>query len=653
MSTISDLTLHKPPMIKYSNGSRLSLTPHHTSLSRSTSRSSSRLSLATSFASQPTGPSIIPSANSSSLQSQSRIQVTVRPRPAQEQYVDTPWVMDHSNSQIGHPEIGHFQYDHVFSTNDDNQDVFEISAVPVIRKCLNGFNGTIFAYGMTSSGKTYSMRGVVERSVQLIFDYSQKENDQEGSHVGDSMDEDPKQSWIDENLLNDNTILAGDINNAYTVEHVKCSILEIYNEKLKDLLSSNHLETANRRTSGAGMINELKIVEDSRLGIKVRGLSEIEVVSPAQLLELINQGERLRSTDSTDYNYTSSRSHFIVTLKIFLKDSNGADIVSMLNFCDLAGSERATSDSDRRKEGSFINKSLLALGTVITKLSENSTSGSVNNSHIPYRDSKLTRFLQPSLQGGSMISILCTIHLGNNVVGETTNTLRFGSRAKNVMLSLKRNTGDIDIVKVLKQNETLKSEVCRLRSILDSGMTSYTDATSFQMMKTEERDIPSSKKEDVHYELIAENNILNEQVEHLKRLQIEDNLIRSKQCDDDLSSLNEILAGLILDANTRRTCDELMGRIGRNHREYDLRLQEQDSYVGHLENRIRISEIENARHKPVLSPSVTPVTTASAAESPTYDRELIEELQEELAELKRSMQRKDAMIRALQRTGNV
>jgi centromeric protein E len=221
------------------------------------------------------------------------------------------------------------------------------------------------------------------------------------------------------------------------------------------------------------------------------------------------------------------------------------------------------------------------------------------------------------------------------------------------MLSLKRNTGDIDIVKVLKQNETLKSEVCRLRSILDSGMTSYTDATSFQIMKTEERDIPSSNKEDVHYELIAENNILNEQVEHLKRLQIEDNLIRSKQCDDDLSSLNEILTGLILDANTRRTCDELVGRIGRNHREYDLRLQEQDSYVGHLENRIRISEIENARHKPVLSPRVTPVTTASAAESPTYDRELIEELQEELAELKRSMQRKDAMIRALQRTGNV
>jgi centromeric protein E len=208
-------------------------------------------------------------------------------------------------------------------------------------------------------------------------------------------------------------------------------------------------------------------------------------------------------------------------------------------------------------------------------------------------------------------------------------------------------------VKVLKQNETLKSEVCRLRSILDSGMTSYTDATSFQMMKTEERDIPSSKNEDVHYELIAENNILNEQVEHLKRLQIEDNLIRSKQCDDDLSCFNEILAGLNLDANTRRTCDELVGRIGRNHREYDLRLQEHDSYVGHLENRIRISEIENAIHKPVLSTSVTPVTTASAAESPTYDRELIEELQEELAELKRSMQRKDAMIRALQRTGNV
>ena len=559
----------------------------------------------------------------------------------------TPWNIDCASSQIEHPDLGFFQYDHVFATLDDNQCVFDVVASPVIEQCLDGYNGTIFAYGMTGSGKTYSMRGVVRNSVSLLFDKFDRTSPE--STAGDMMDQD--NSWINENIFNDDTIVANGGSNK-KINYMTCSILEIYNEKLNDLLAED-----NKNVRFPNILSDLRIVDDSKFGISVRGLREVRVTSTDQLLALIDQGERLRCTDSTDYNYRSSRSHFIIMLKLFMEDGEGTEVVSSLNFCDLAGSERATSHTDRRKEGGYINKSLLALGTVITKLSENV--GNSANVHVPYRDSKLTRILQPSLSGGSMVSILCTIQLGLNVVGETTNTLRFGLRAKNVVLNVRQNTADNDVGKLLQENENLKLEIAELRSLLEMSNGNTTDGVGMNN-KTD----LCVDRDDVYYELVAENNILNEQVEHLKRLQLEDNIIRLQHCNEELGNLNNLLGGLDLDHGTRKKGEEILQRMERELRENNNRFNEIESYVGHLESRIRVSEIELARYRQLqqqdqLDSSTTVLDTVATLNSSALKRpdqakdELLEELHEEIAELKQSMRRKDAMIRALQKAGVV
>ena len=408
------------------------------------------------------------------------------------------------------------------------------------------------------SGKTYSMRGLLERSIDVLFE---------------------------------------------NVNVVECSILEIYNEKIRDLLVSDN--------------TDLKIVDDKKDGVKVKGLSEIRVESVNQLLELIDRGESLRSMDSTDYNHTSSRSHFIVKIKVFIVDNNDNQVSSVLNFCDLAGSERATTHIDRRKEGAYINKSLLALGTVITKLSENTT----NMSHIPYRDSKLTRFLQPSLNGQSAISILCTMQLGINFIGETTNTLRFGLRAKNIQLNIKKNTSDYDVNKLIQENEILKNEILELQNT-----TILTP--------------PPAGGDELYYELVAENSILNEQVEHLKRLQMEKRLLVSQSNVDGIDELNYIVCEEIGDRVTRNRCNEIIAKIKDNVKQYDLRVNEMESYISHLENRLRISEGEVERNKRSSSHQVSNTIL------PNDD--IIDELRDEISELQSSMKRKDAIIRALQ-----
>ena len=164
-------------------------------------------------------------------------------------------------------------------------------------------------------------------------------------------------------------------------------------------------------------------------------------------MKWIKLGDKNRKTSETDYNTRSSRSHAIILIRLTCTDLiDGSSVTSTLSLCDLAGSEKITAQQERRKEGAFINKSLLALSTVISKLSaesqtqnkKTSPNGSVsennNTNHIPYRDSKLTRILQPALSGNSIVTTICTVDTKYEASTETLNTLRFASRAKNVSL---------------------------------------------------------------------------------------------------------------------------------------------------------------------------------------------------------------------------
>ncbi|KAK9389492.1 P-loop containing nucleoside triphosphate hydrolase protein, partial [Lipomyces mesembrius] len=286
------------------------------------------------------------------------------------------------------PDVGVFSFDNVFGPAAPSRDVYASVAKRVVHSVVEGYHGTIFAYGMTGTGKTYSMQGVpsspgiIPLSVSEIF-----------AQV------------------------------SFATTTISVSYLEIYNERVKDLLNPTVAS------------DSLKLQDTPDGLVRVRNLRCVRVATGQELKDLISHGDLSRRTEGTEFNSVSSRSHAV--LQIFLEKSDPltrATATTVLSLCDLAGSERAAADAERRKEGAYINRSLLALGTIIARLSASSAAGD-SHEHIPYRDSKLTRLLQHSLSGGALVSVLCTIDTHNTAkqaLAETVNTLRFAARAKNV-----------------------------------------------------------------------------------------------------------------------------------------------------------------------------------------------------------------------------
>lgn len=313
-----------------------------------------------------------------------------------------------------------YAYDRVFGPTTTTRHVYDVAAQHVVNGSMEGINGTIFAYGVTSSGKTHTMHGdqrspgIIPLAVKDAFSIIQ---------------ETPSREFL-----------------------LRVSYLEIYNEVVNDLLNP------------AGQ--NLRIREDAQ-GTFVEGIKEEVVLSPAHALSLIAAGEEHRHVGSTNFNILSSRSHTIFTLTIESSPcgencEGEAVTLSQLNLIDLAGSEssRAETTGVRRKEGSYINKSLLTLGTVISKLTDGKAT------HIPYRDSKLTRLLQSSLSGHGRVSLICTVTPSSSNSEETHNTLKFAHRAKHIEIQAAQNK-IIDEKSLIKkyQNEIrcLKEELEQLK----------------------------------------------------------------------------------------------------------------------------------------------------------------------------------------------
>lgn len=322
-----------------------------------------------------------------------------------------------------------FTFDQVFGPNSHTNEIYGASARDIVESSLEGINGTIFAYGQTSSGKTYTMQGsssdpgIISMAIRDIF-----------NRIAES----------DKNYV------------------VKASYLEIYNENIKDLLSPGN--------------ENLKIHEHYTRGVHVAGITEVNILSPSDVSTLMAKGESNRHVGETNMNERSSRSHTILRIYIECRqrgeDSRSVKI-SCLNLVDLAGSERAShtgAEGLRLKEGGLINKSLLALATVIAKLSENSSNGDSSRGgggHIPYRDSKITRILQPSLGGNARTLIICTVTPSDRFVEDTTSTLKFASRAKSIKNKPAVNEviSDTTLIKRYRQEiGLLKTELTELRS---------------------------------------------------------------------------------------------------------------------------------------------------------------------------------------------
>lgn len=449
--------------------------------------------------------------NSKGKEAKGNVIVSVRVRP--DANIQNPaqsegeWMVDGRRALVAYrgKEGGDYHYDNVFSQHDDNARVYDAAAKRLVRRVMEGYHGTVFAYGMTGTGKTFSMQGtmsspgVIPLAITDIFSYIR---------------ETPHREFL-----------------------LRVSYLEIYNEKIHDLLAASVGAGV-----GVGQQEEIKLREDSKRGVYASPLKEEIVQSPTQLLRVIHRGDMARRTGSTQFNSRSSRSHAVVQIVVESRERvpatggssaeskrvamlPGGVRVSTLSLIDLAGSERAAEDKERRTEGAHINKSLLTLGTVIAKLSgdrdKNGNPMDKDGKHLPYRDSKLTRLLQPALSGGSLVSILCTIQIGagltlagSNHTGETLNTLKFAARAKNNIVShAKKAAEEIGSGVNAGLLERYRTEISTLRAQLEGQQKTAVEKEERQLEREAEQ-----RHEEQMLEMQLARTALKERIEHLNRL---------------------------------------------------------------------------------------------------------------------------------------
>lgn len=361
-----------------------------------------------------------------------------------------------------------FAFDHVYDQEASQKKVYETTARGVVDSALQGYNATIFAYGQTGTGKTFTMegfnesttsmerRGIIPRAIEQIFGHIQQNAS-------------PSMRFL-----------------------VRASYLQIYNEQISDLLKPER--------------SNLSIREDKRRGVFVDGLSEWVVRSPAEIYGLMQRGGQVRATGETKMNEVSSRSHavFIViaeqseTVYVdqggkemspeeFQKFMHGRGVrrthemnkledhvrqsfkVGKLNLVDLAGSERVRlsgATGQRLEESKQINRSLSALGNVISALTD--TKG---RSHVPYRDSKLTRMLEDSLGGNCRTTMMAMISPALEAMVESLSTLKFANRAKNIKNEARVNE-DLDQKSLLRKYER---ELKKLRAELEARSKNVVD----------------------------------------------------------------------------------------------------------------------------------------------------------------------------------
>ncbi|EDW73593.1 uncharacterized protein Dwil_GK16568 [Drosophila willistoni] len=280
-------------------------------------------------------------------------------------------------------------FDRVFDIHNTNEDLFEECTAPLVDAVLNGYNCSVFVYGATGAGKTFTMLGsdvypgLTFLTMRDLFEKIQSQQELRKFDVG-------------------------------------CTYLEVYNEQVMNLLTKS---------------GPLKLREDSN-GVVVSGLALTPIYSADELLRMLALGNSQRTQHPTDANAESSRSHAIFQVHIRITDrKTDTKRTVKLSMIDLAGSERAASTRGigvRFKEGASINKSLLALGNCINKLAD-------GLKHIPYRDSNLTRILKDSLGGNCRTLMVANVSMSSLTYEDTYNTLKYASRAKKIRSTLKQN----------------------------------------------------------------------------------------------------------------------------------------------------------------------------------------------------------------------
>lgn len=342
------------------------------------------------------------------------VQVLLRCRPLndEEQRLNVPRVIscnEHKREvavlqSVANKQVDKvFSFDKVFGPKAQQRSIYDQAIAPIVNEVLDGFNCTVFAYGQTGTGKTYTMEGgmrnkggdlpaeagVIPRAVRHIFDTLEAQN---------------------------------------ADYSMKVTFLELYNEEITDLLAPDDYS----RSTEDKQKKPISLMEDGKGCVVVRGLEEEAVYSANDIYTLLERGTAKRRTADTLLNKRSSRSHSVFSITVHVKEAVVGDEelikCGKLNLVDLAGSEnisRSGAREGRAREAGEINKSLLTLGRVINALVEHSA-------HVPYRDSKLTRLLRDSLGGKTKTCIIATISPSAHSLEETLSTLDYAYRAKNI-----------------------------------------------------------------------------------------------------------------------------------------------------------------------------------------------------------------------------
>lgn len=380
-----------------------------------------------------------------------KVSVRLRPLSSSERESGFEKVVEidqkNSNVRIKNPQGQYiqFSFDFCFPEDCTQEEVYNATALPIVNGVLEGYNGTIFAYGQTGTGKTFSMdgkptgelRGIMPRAFDHIFEY----------------------------------IAA---NSADTEFLVTVTYVEIYNNELRDLLSEKSTE-------------KLKIREDPAHGVQIKGVAVHKVKDVEELHALLNYGKKNRVVRKTNMNSESSRSHSIFSITVeTLKQIDGQDHVrsARLNLVDLAGSERVAKTGAEGvgfTEGVNINYELMILGNCIAALT------SKGNTHIPYRDSKLTMLLRDSLGGNARTMMIAALGPADYNFSETMSTLRYAERAKKIENKPQVNMDPKDALLLQLKNELeqLESQINQ-KNQLDSQLGAADDVIAAMEKKLEE-----------------------------------------------------------------------------------------------------------------------------------------------------------------------
>ncbi|KAL9647554.1 hypothetical protein ABK040_006910 [Willaertia magna] len=471
------------------------------------------------------------STSSSTIANGVNIQVLLRCRPANDKEKGSPLSIEISSLNKRevrvHQKLVHgkevtklFTFDRVYGASTTQKELFDESIKHIVDETLDGFNCTIFAYGQTSSGKTFTMEGRRDEATSEIIDNQAGVIPRSVYHIFETLERNKTE---------------------YTI---KVSCMELYNEELQDLLTDRQ--------------NKLKIFEDStgRKGTVVSGLEEITVRDSSQIMSILDDAQKRRQIAETNMNKASSRSHCITTITIHMKEVNdeGEELIKTgkLNLVDLAGSEniqRSGAVKLRAKEAGMINQSLLTLGRVITALTEHSP-------HVPYRESKLTRILQDSLGGRTKTCLIATISPSVLCFEETMSTLDYAHKAKSIKnkpeVNLRISKAAL-IKEMAADMEKLKAELNSQR--LKNGVFLPPEQYEEQVKKLEEQEGTIRELEDQVQLKMKEYEELNELFK-----------VRDKELQNEMASHTETKQSL---ETTKMNLEETKNSLSVVKRELD------------------------------------------------------------------------------------